>query len=97
LSFIFLFFDFFCLGSNLLEVESFDKSIKLVNSHFKLIVHESVSKENRIVGKFNLFDGVCNAYFELSFGFNSISNTLTQLFEGGWIDEEEIPFKGFGV
>lgn len=97
MSFIFLFFNFFCLGSDLLEVKSFDKSIKLINSHFKLIVNESVSKENGVVGKFDLFDGVCYAYFELSFGFNSISNSLSQLFEGGWIDEKEVTFKGFGV
>lgn len=87
MTFIFLFFNFFCFGSDFLEVEGFNQCVKLVNSHFKTIVYKSVGEENRVVCKLDLLDGIGDSDFELSFGFNSIANTLSQLFKRRWINE----------
>lgn len=82
---------------NFLEVEGPHQSDKLVFGIFQLVVDQFVREEDGLVCELHLVDCRSDPNLELLLRLNSVSNSLAQLFERWWIDEEEVAFKCFLV
>ena len=82
---------------NLLKVQGLDESEELVFRLFQFVIYKSVGEENRVVCQLNLFDCLLDSHFEFLLSLDSVSNSLSQLLERWWIDEEEIALKSLLV
>lgn len=92
-----LFFHFLCLSFDLLKVESFNQSKKLINGEIEGVVHESVCEKNRVIRKFDLLDCVRHSDLELCFCFFSVTDSLSQLLKRRRIYKQEVSLQRLSV
>jgi len=76
-----------------LEIKSLDQCEELVLGLLKLVVHKTVGEQDGVVGQLNLCDGFLHSNFEFLFSLDSVSDTLSQLFNRRWVDEQEVSFQ----
>ena len=80
-----------------LEIKCIDESEKLVFRILDRIVDQSICKEYGIVGHLDLSDRLSDAHLELLLSLNSVTNPASQLFEAGWVNEEEVALEGLPI
>ena len=78
---------------DLLEVQGFYESEKLIFGIIDGIVDKTVGEQHRVVCHLDLSDGFADADLELLLSLNSVADAATELIKTGRIDEEEVAFK----
>ena len=82
---------------DLLEVQGFYESEKLIFGIIDGIVDKTICEQHRVVCHFNLSDGFADADLELLLSLNSVADTATELIKARRVDKEEVAFERLTV